>query len=436
MRDAEAAAPLRDAELDHLFLPFATARLLALAVSGGADSLALMVVAARWRAMHAGRPDILVLSVDHRLRRGSGREAAGVVAAAKLLGLKGWVLRRAGTAPKTDVEAAARRARYRLLLDAARGAGATHLLTAHHRDDVAETFLLRLQRGAGLFGLAAMRRSIDLGDILLARPLLDVPRARLAATTKAAGLTPVLDPMNTDPRFARARIRLLMPSLKREGFDPAAIAATAQRLATAADAIDAAVTAFLATAVRVDDFAVAWLNAEAWRTAAAEVRHRALVRLLLAVGGEDYPPRRERLMALADALASHAAGRLKRTLSGTVIEWRDGQFAFCRETGREGLPVMPLQPGKPVVWDGRFTVGVGQWASSGLTVAGSGLANGQAVGRATLPGIWRRGRLLAVPSLGHFTKEASSLAATARPILAERLARPPLFPDFGARNTP
>jgi tRNA(Ile)-lysidine synthase len=123
MRAAErASGPLGDAELDIVFAPFAGARLIALAVSGGADSLALMVAADRWRRSREGRPDLLVLTVDHRLRRGSAGEARMVAAAAKALGLRHRTLVRRGPAPVKDVEAHARRARYRLMIAAAAAA--------------------------------------------------------------------------------------------------------------------------------------------------------------------------------------------------------------------------------------------------------------------------------------------------------------------------
>src|SRR4029078_10010236 len=129
-----------------------------------------------------------------------------------------------------------------------------HLLTAHHRDDQAETFLMRLSRGSGLFGLAARRREVRSGDLTIFRPFLGVPRSRLVATTAAAGLVVSEDPMNDDDRFARVRARKLLPLLAAEGLGPDEIAAAAGRLAEAAEAIDSAATQFLAEAVTVDRF--------------------------------------------------------------------------------------------------------------------------------------------------------------------------------------
>ncbi|MCR4282879.1 MAG: tRNA lysidine(34) synthetase TilS [Bauldia sp.] len=289
MRAAEAAGakvntgPLADDELAALFGPLAGASLIALAVSGGADSLALLDSICRWRKK-SGRPQVVVFTVDHRLRAGSAREAAMVRRLAEARGLEARILVRMGARPSGDVEAAARTARYRLLFDACREAGASHLVVAHHRDDVAETFLLRLKRRAGIFGLAAMRPAIPLGNVTLVRPFLGVPRARLAATTVAAGWEPVDDPMNSDTRYVRARVREMLAAGK---LDPALLAATAERFADLAGTIDAAATALIGEAVATDAYAVAWLDGARFAAASGEVRASVLVRLLIAVGGAD-----------------------------------------------------------------------------------------------------------------------------------------------------
>jgi tRNA(Ile)-lysidine synthase len=304
------------------------------------------------------------------------------------------------------VEAAARAARYRLLLDACRAIGATHLAVAHHRDDVAETFLMRLKRGAGVFGLAAMRPVLDAGGVAIVRPFLGLPRSRLAATTRAAGLTPVADPMNDDPRYERVRMRRLLAS---GAIDAASIAETAARLAEAADAIDAAATAMLG---EVDDEGVAWLSGDAFAAAPPEVRLRAVSRLLIAIGGDEYPPRREKVAALAAAMLVGA--RFKRTLAGAVVETRGGRFAFWREAGRGGLPTVHLRPGSTVIWDRRYAVTVTKQAPRDLAVG---------PGKGGQPLLLRRGKPLDPAAWRNW--------AAIRPILAERLRRPPLFPDFG-----
>lgn len=410
-RSAADDAPLADDELPSLFAPLAGAALIALAVSGGADSLALLDAVARWR----GKRPVLVLTVDHRLRKGSRAEALSVVRIAKARGLDARILTRAGPRPTGDIEAAARAARYRLLLDACRAAGATHLAVAHHRDDLAETFLLRLKRGSGVFGLAAMRPVLDAGGVTIVRPFLGVARSRLAATTAAAKLVPAVDPMNDDPRFDRARMRRLLAA---EGMDAATLAATAVRLADAADAIDAAAAALLSD---VDAYGIAWLDPAAFAAAPAEVRLRALTRLLLAAGGDDYPPRHERLAALAAAMLAGPA-RFKRTLAGAIVELRGGRFAFTREAGRDGLGSVAVRRGATVTWDHRYAIAVTNGAPAGLRV-------GALSASAAFPALRRRGKVVAALAPG-----ADSLPAwlAIRPLVADRLRRPPLFPDFAA----
>jgi tRNA(Ile)-lysidine synthase len=431
-----AEAPLANDELDALFAPFAKPIKIALAVSGGSDSLALLDAFDRWRRRQ-GRPGVIVLTVDHRLRRGSTAEAATVARIAGKRGMAARVLTWKGPKPKSDIEGSARSARYRLLVDACREEGASHLILAHHQDDLAETFLLRLRRGAGVFGLAAMRPIHRVGDVTIVRPFLCVPRARLAATTAAAKFKPVDDPMNSNPRFDRARVRRLMPTLAGEGLDAALIAAAALRLADAADAIDAAATALLADAVTVDTLAVAWLDASRFADAPIEVRLRTLTRLLLALGGEEYPPRHERLAALAGAICVHnERSSFKRTLAGTVVESRDGRLAFYREGGRLGLPAVKVKAGFAGIWDHRFAIAVGKGAQAGLTLGPLGEAGRREVGAkagvhpagalAALPAFRRKGEVVAVPSL----EPSEGFPATVRPIVAERLQLPPLFPDL------
>jgi tRNA(Ile)-lysidine synthase len=439
VRAAEAATPIADGELDALFSAIASARKVALAVSGGADSLALLDCADRWRRLRDDRPEAIVLTVDHGLRRRSDREAAAVARIARARGLDVHILTWAGPRPEGDVEARAREARYRLMLQAMRETGASHLLLAHHRDDQAETFLMRLSRGSGLFGLAAMRPEIRSGEATILRPFLDLPRSRLVATTAAAGLAPVADPMNDDPRFLRTRMRRLLPILAAEGIAAADLAATAGRLAGAADALDQWASRAIAAAVSVDDLAVAWLDPSAFFAEPVEIRYRVLTRLLLAIGGDSYPPRFERLAALHDAMAKRS-GRFKRTLAGTVVEGRGDRFALYREFGRAGLPAMPVPAGFGGVWDHRFRVEMGVGAPAGIALEALGEDGRLAVGArggaappgavAALPAFRLGGRLLAVPPLGFSNRDVASLPISARTIVAERLADPPRFPEF------
>src|SRR5258707_12009195 len=147
-------------------------------------------------------------------------------------------MRWTGEKPKTGLQAAARTARYRLLAEAAQACGATHILTAHTRDDQAETLLMRMLRGSGIAGLAAMARQSERDGVLLARPFLQVSKAQLVATLKKAKIDFADDPTNRDPNFTRPRIRAIMPVLAAEGGDTRNLARLAARLARANAAVE------------------------------------------------------------------------------------------------------------------------------------------------------------------------------------------------------
>ena len=205
-----------------------------LAVSGGPDSTALMWLMARWRDGLEQSPKLIAVTVDHGLRKESAREALAVKKLAKALKVEHRTLRWTGRKPKTGIQAAARNARYRLLAKAVGQGGGRTLLTAHTLDDQAETILFRIARGSGVSGLTGMTHVAPVPvpegqGMMLVRPLLGFPKARLIATLKAANIAYATDPSNTDPRFTRPRFRALMPLLAREGL-------TAERLAQPCEA--------------------------------------------------------------------------------------------------------------------------------------------------------------------------------------------------------
>ena len=226
----------RDAKL--LFADWKAAPALLLAVSGGPDSVALMWLAARWRRALARGPRLVAVTVDHGLRAEAAAEAREVKRLARALELEHRTLRWTGPKPVAGLPAAARSARYRLLAKAARQSGATHILTAHTRDDQAETLLMRLLRGSGVAGLGAMARESERDGVWLARPFLDVSKSQLIATLTKAKLGFANDPTNRDPHFTRPRLRALMPALAAEGGDPRNLARLASRLARANAAVE------------------------------------------------------------------------------------------------------------------------------------------------------------------------------------------------------
>jgi tRNA(Ile)-lysidine synthase len=420
-------------EAARLFRPLERTGSIALAVSGGPDSIALLTLVAAWRKTFPAGPSVHVLTVDHGLREGSAAEAGTVVATAASLGLPGRVLTWTGEKPATGIEEAAREARYRLLAGAAREIGASHLVTAHHLDDQAETFLMRLARGSGPFGLAGMKAETDLGGVTLFRPLLGIAKARLVATAQAAGLPFVADPMNEDSRFERVRWRRLAPALAGEGLDARRLGQAAGRMARVAEALDHYAGALIRRTVTVDDFATARLDRPAYAAEPIEVRLRLLTRLLAALGGgRFYAPRQEHLEALDRALAEGRGegSPFRRTLARVVVDAHSGAAAlFYREIGRAAPAPLPVGQGFRAVWDNRFAIEVGGSVGSGLTIAPLGREGLPALGfvppavpRAALmalPALRRGDELLAAPvALGEMPV---NLEFACRSLVAERL---------------
>ena len=292
MRYDENHTPISASEAKQLFGAWKAAPAIVLAVSGGPDSTALMWLAARWRRSLARGPELTVVTADHGLRAEAAREAREVKRLATALGLPHRTMRWHGTKPTTGVPAAAREARYRLLARAARAAGASHVLTAHTSDDQAETLLMRLLRGSGIAGLSAMARLSTRDGLVLARPLLDVPKSQLIATLKRAKIRFTDDPTNRDTAFTRPRLRALLPQLAAEGGDARTLVRLAARLARANAAIEV-LTDGAERFLRVRDRGAAphgpgarSFEAGAFAGLPEEVRLRLLLRAINALGHE------------------------------------------------------------------------------------------------------------------------------------------------------
>ena len=403
MFGAEAAQPVSAAEANKLFEPLAQASHLVLAVSGGANSTALLVLAARWRAARKTGPTLVAVTIDHGLRPESAAEARAVKRLAGRLGVQHRTLRWGGQKPKTGLQQAARIARYGLLAAFARTLRANHILTAHTLDDQAETVLIRISRGSGISGLGGMRSMTPLalapssthaarrtlsrswrspglvqscsghsldppggpmqpklqpktqpktrGELLLVRPFLGIAKARLIATVQAADIPYVEDASNRDPRFARSRLRELMPALAREGLDAGRLALFARRLQRAETALEAAVDVAAARVARgpFPNAGAVMLDAASFFDLPREIALRLLARSL-AQSGDEGPAQLGKVEALYERLATaKEAGsvRLRRTLAGAMVTLnKAGLTVETAPPRRRGAAIPPPERGR------------------------------------------------------------------------------------------
>ncbi len=409
--------PIGDDELATLFAPLNAWPVWLLAVSGGPDSLALMHLIARWQRVSQSTASVSVATVDHGLRATSADEAVFVATQAKSLGLPHVTLPWLGDKPSSGIINAARVARYDVLIKqlASLKGSPRALITAHHQDDQAETVLMRLARGSGVDGLAAMApvRLLDAGAaISLVRPLLGLAKTRLEDTLSACKIDWIDDPSNTDLSTERARLRIGSTTAQPGNtLPPASLALTARRMAQARDALNYATSQLAAQTTHTNPGVSHTIARAPFNTAPFELRVRLMARALFACGGAHPPAMLAEIEALVERLNTAARAV---TLGGCRIDPTADHITICREPGRIGLPQFQLQPGDRLTWDNRFQVFLSPMAAEPCVVRAlthhEWLGLKQIIPLApafpqptplTIPSFWASGELIAVPSLNY-----------------------------------
>jgi tRNA(Ile)-lysidine synthase len=434
--------PLSFEEIAALFQPLARYSGLALAVSGGADSMALMRLvriwlecSPQWTEGGQARPRVLVLTVNHGLRAEAAGEVGFVVRAAAALGFAHEALAWTGEKPKSGVQAAARKARYNLMASSVRahfagsrsvlGDGDGAIVTAHHLDDQAETLLMRLARGSGLDGLSAMAPRSSWDGVPVLRPFLGTPKSRLIASLRAQG--------NASERYERTAVRRLLAELPNPesasprsataGPAPAALALSARRLGRARVALELFAEQFALGNLVVHPSGFGEIPIAALLEAPEEIGVRTLARMAATFGGGG-PPRLARIEAALERLADEKTAGF--TLGGCVFRISGqpplarSRIRAFREAGRMGDPRLVLAPGQRGVWDGRFFVRAPEMAPGPLSVRPLGADGARKAARmsparmsppgtvvprlaaVTSPGFWLGDVLTAAPCLGAF----------------------------------
>nr|WP_280527473.1 tRNA lysidine(34) synthetase TilS [Gluconacetobacter azotocaptans] len=363
-----------------------------IAVSGGADSLCLAFLAARWRRA------VRALVVDHRLRAESAHEALLTLDRLRDLGIPADLLVLEGLRRGPGLADRARRARYAALTRACRQAGIIDLLLGHHADDQAETILIRRRAASGPDGLAGMAWISSTADLRLVRPLLGFGKERLRATLRHAGLAWIEDPSNADVRAERARVRGALAGDPERAELARRSAARAGRARMVADHGQA-----VALAARTEYAPGGWVALPA-----DLLCPRALASVLRMVSGGDYPPSRRAVDALAAAPRAATLGGACLLPAGPALRRAGLAWLVVREEAAMDAAV-PARAG--ACWDGRFVL----WAPPGLVLDGVTFGAAGPVARwappgwrsrwparawRTLPALHRDGRVVAVPLAG------------------------------------
>ena len=348
------------------------------AVSGGGDSIALLHLAHDW-AQRTGI-DVYVATVDHGLRPESGEEAASVAMACAALGLSHQTLLWTGWNGRGNLQAEARAARQHLLTDWARTKGLRAILLGHTMDDQAETVLMRLGRGSGVDGLSGMRPRTDRNGLSWLRPLLGVRREDLRSWLTARRIDWIDDPSNDDPRFDRVKARQALAGLAGLGVTAPGLAATAERLQDARDALDHAAGALAANATRWGACGECYLSLTPFRAAPSETQRRLLRAALTRASGTAYGPRADAEQKLLSAILSVRLGG-GRSLHGCLVRPNgiDG-VVITREVAATRSDETPL-------WDGRFEIEADPSAADAKIIA-LGEAGATHLARHAADGAW------------------------------------------------
>lgn len=372
---------------------------LGVAVSGGSDSLALLHLLHDWQ--RTGGPTVAAVTVDHGLRATSAQEAAEVGQICARLGIPHDILHWQGWDGAGNLPDQARRARYTLLSDWARARDLTDIAIGHTQDDLAETFLMRLARGAGVDGLAAMRPRWTQAGVTFHRPLLKVARDTLRDHLRALGQTWIDDPTNDDTAYLRPRARQILAALGPLGLDAAILADVARTLSEARTALDHSTQTAARSLLHVQagDILIAQAG---FNALPEEIARRLMQAALHWLGGGDYPPRGT---ALATLIQAARKGQTMTLHGCRLLSAKAGQLRLTREYAA----VQDLRTPATALWDNRWRatgpaspdVEIAPLGPNGLCACPdwrlSGLPYASAL---ATPGLWQRETLIAAPLMG------------------------------------
>lgn len=377
------------------YFPDDLPRTIAVAVSGGGDSIALLHLTREWGEAHG--VSVSAVTVDHGLRPEAADEAKHVAAICAQLAIPHAILKWTGWDQSGNTQDQARRARIDLIGRWAREQGIDFVATGHTLDDQAETVLMRLGRGSGVDGLSGIPRKRTIEGVQWIRPLLDTGREELRAFLREQGIDWIEDPSNDDDTFGRVRARQAMSHLATLGITAQGLAETAKRMASARDVLEQAVELAARRVAKVANGDVS-LKIDGLMALMPEIRRRLLSHVLNWVARGDYPPRAAAVYDLEVAISQGKSA----TLHGCFVSVGKDRIVVTREWNAVKEKVSDVK----ALWDDRWSIsGPGD---DGYVVAALGEAglsecpNWRESGRIRAavmasPAIWKGDELIAAP---------------------------------------
>lgn len=388
---------------------------IAVAVSGGGDSMALVMLMQEWVKARSGT--LLALTVDHQLRAESADEAAQVHEDLTGRGIAHEILRWEGDKPASHIQELAREARYNLLLKACQERGFPMLAVAHNLEDQIETFWMRLAHGSGLDGLAGMAGLRVVEGISIIRPLLSFARDDLRSICTEYNMRWIEDPSNQNQKFLRVKLRQFEGMLAEEGLTAARLGTTLQKLEDTRAALEVMRDQAIAACVMAYPEGYLRLSVNAWRDYPRDIQRRVLSHVLSMIAPQKYPIGFEQLEQMRQDLCGENFNG--KNLAGCeIVPAQNGDVLIIREAAVVA-PRIKIYDG--LVWDGRFRVAVSHQTDLEIGALGdAGLAAlksfPEAVAklqqlpfkiRRVLPALWQGDRLCAVPHIGYELENCS-----------------------------
>ncbi len=334
--------------------PFEEHPKIAVALSGGSDSLCLALLLKSW--VHKKNGTLIALTIDHGLRAESCLEAQKVRTWMHEAKIPHHILQWQGEKPTSRIQEKARNARHQLLEDWCYDNQILHLFFGHNAEDQNETTLFRLFRGSGIDGLAGMSEIVEKKYVRILRPFLNVSRETLRQKLSDNNQKWIDDPSNESTQYTRVRLRKMLNECTNEGLTPTRIANIGHRQGLGRIALERETYRFLAQSTQVFPEGYAFLNSNNLDQIPEDILIRALSWILMTIGSQMYPPRTPQLQLLHKELLFGINTRA-RTCWGCQISKKQNKILFMRESGRITHQI-PFTPNLKEHWDRRFTV---QW---------------------------------------------------------------------------
>lgn len=340
------------------YFPFEDAPVIAIATSGGADSLGLILLADEWSRSKKSPSgtSIVGLTVDHGLRPNSTSEARLVQEWLKKRDIQHHILTWEGTKPTSKIQNSAREARYDLLSQWCLKNNVLHLLTGHHATDQLETFLMRLSKGSGLKGLTGIQKEVFMPFGRLIRPFLEENPLTIKLALNRFGQDHIEDPSNQNIQFERTRWRKVLPLLEEQSLTTTALNKTLNKLQSEQNVLEKEVTKALIKCFTVEMCGLIRIDKKIFTKIPRQIGHKLLEKGILSVSGHDYGPKKESLQNLYDGLIM--GKKIPLTLSGCRIMCRKKEIIIGREYEALKNTATTLHNNLNCKWDNKFQVRV------------------------------------------------------------------------------